>query len=165
MATTQIFFIRHGQADWNQERRIQGQTDIPLNATGLEQAEKLCHFVRQSGSELQPLTQCSVIYSSPLQRAVDTAEPLANFLNKSVTPLESLQERHFGSIQGRTYPELQAQLPLESRMINERNPDFQPLGGESLTDLRTRVQSLLAILLTMHAGERSFVSPTAGCST
>ena len=153
MVITQIFFIRHSQTDWNQERRIQGQTDIPLNAEGREQAERLCHFVRRSSSELDQLTQCSVIYSSPLQRAVNTAAPLANFLSKPITPLEALQERHFGSIQGMTYPELEAQMPVESRMINERKPNFQPPGGESLTDLRTRVQSLLALLLAKHAGE------------
>ena len=153
MIETNLFFIRHGQTDWNQERRIQGQTDIPLNAEGLEQAERLCHFVHQSNSELKQLTQSSVIYSSPLQRAVETAAPLANFLKTPVTPLEALQERHFGFIQGKTYPELEAQMPAESRMINERDPEFRPSGGESLIDLRTRVQSLLALLLTKHAGE------------
>jgi probable phosphoglycerate mutase len=153
MVITQIFFIRHGQTDWNQERRIQGQTDIPLNAEGLEQAERLCHFVRQSSSELDQLTQCSVIYSSPLQRTVNTAAPLANFLNKPITPLEALQERHFGSIQGMTYPELEAQMPVESRMINERDPEFRPSGGESLIDLRARVRGLLGSLLKNHAGE------------
>jgi probable phosphoglycerate mutase len=153
MVTTQIFFIRHGQTDWNQERRIQGQTNIPLNAEGLEQAERLCHFIRQPDSELLPLTQCSVIYSSPLQRAVNTAAPLANLLNKPITPLETLQERHFGIIQGKTYPELEANHPVEFQRINNRDPDFRPESGESLLDLRARVRGLLESLLRKHAGE------------
>ena len=153
MNETNFFFIRHGQTDWNQERRIQGQTDIALNSEGLDQAERLCHFIRKAGDELSPITHCSVLYSSPLGRAVQTADPLAAFLNKPIKPLDALQERHFGTIQGMTYPELESRMPLESQKINQRDPEFRPHTGESLLDLRARVQACLSFLLKQHAGE------------
>ena len=153
MNETNFFFIRHGQTDWNQERRIQGQTDIALNSEGLDQAELLCHFIRKAGDELSPITHCSVLYSSPLGRAVQTADPLAAFLNKPIKPLDALQERHFGTIQGMTYPELESRMPLESQKINQRDPEFRPHTGESLLDLRARVQACLSFLLKQHAGE------------
>ena len=153
MNETNFFFIRHGQTDWNQERRIQGQTDIALNSEGLDQAERLCHFIRKAGDELSPITHCSVLYSSPLGRAVQTADPLAAFLNKPIKPLDALQERHFGTIQGMTYPELESRMPLESQKINQRDPEFRPHTGESLLDLRARVQACLSFLLKQHPGE------------
>ena len=153
MNETNFFFIRHGQTDWNQERRIQGQIDIALNSQGLDQAERLCHFISQTDDELNLITQCSAIYSSPLGRAMQTALPLATFLNKPITPLDALQERHFGSIQGTTYPDLEANAPLESQKITQRDPHFRPPAGESLLDLRTRVRACLSFLLKEHGGQ------------
>ncbi|MFZ9759047.1 MAG: histidine phosphatase family protein [Burkholderiaceae bacterium] len=153
MTETHLFFIRHGQTDWNQERRIQGQLDTPLNAEGLQQAQRLTALLGSNGQALAPLSQASVIYSSPLSRALQTAQPLATVLKQSITPLEPLQERHFGAIQGKTYPELEANHPVESQKINNRDPDFRPESGESLLDLRARVRGLLELLLRKHAGE------------
>ena len=153
MTETHLFFIRHGLTDWNQAGRIQGQLDTPLNAEGSQQAQRLSAFLSYRSQALAPLSQASVIYSSPLNRALQTAEPLATVLKQSITPLEALQERHFGVIQGKTYPELEANHPVESQKINNRDPDFRPESGESLLDLRARVRGLLESLLRKHEGE------------
>ena len=71
--TTQILFIRHGETDWNRIKRIQGHIDIPLATTGLAQAQRLA---RRIASEVKEGARLDAIYSSDLQRAQQTAQPL-----------------------------------------------------------------------------------------
>ncbi len=67
---TQILFIRHGETDWNRIKRIQGHIDIPLAASGVEQALRLA---RRLGHEAEQGARLDAIYSSDLQRALQTA--------------------------------------------------------------------------------------------
>jgi 2,3-bisphosphoglycerate-dependent phosphoglycerate mutase len=71
MSTTKLFLIRHGQTDWNLAGKLQGHADIPLNATGKEQAQKVAQFLRKKQISLQAL------YSSDLQRAHQTAQEIS----------------------------------------------------------------------------------------
>ena len=75
-------FIRHGQTDWNRDDRLQGSSDIPLNETGREQAHEAAGLLRDGGWE--------VIVSSPLMRARDTAQIIADDLNIELGPALSL---------------------------------------------------------------------------
>src|SRR5580698_6897789 len=95
--TTQILFIRHGETDWNRIKRIQGHIDIPLATTGLEQAQRLAH--RLAGEASQGAT-LDAIYSSDLQRAQQTAQPIADALGLPLQLRESLRERLYGAFQG-----------------------------------------------------------------
>lgn len=92
--------VRHGETDWNLVGRIQGQTDIPLNETGLMQAEKLANRLF---SEQQ---KWDYIITSDLLRAKQTGEVIANKLNIPVLAADArLRERHFGEIEGTTKAE------------------------------------------------------------
>ncbi len=112
---TQITFVRHGQTDWNLQRRIQGLTDIPLNDTGRAQA-------RRAGKELVG-GEWDVVVSSSLSRARETAEIIAEQIGLPVpNVVEGLQERAHGDMEGMTFEERQAAFPgdavvpgLESR--------------------------------------------------
>jgi len=75
--TTQILFIRHGETDWNRIRRIQGHIDIPLATTGLAQAQRLA---RRFADDAKHGARLDAIYSSDLQRAQQTAQPIADVL-------------------------------------------------------------------------------------
>jgi broad specificity phosphatase PhoE len=88
-----FYYLRHGQTDWNKEQRIMGQTDIPLNETGFEQA----HQAAQSLSKV-PFT---TIIASPLQRALKTAEIIAQASGKPIIIIEELKEVHLGALQGK----------------------------------------------------------------
>lgn len=91
-----FYYIRHGQTDWNVERRFQGSMDIPLNETGVKQA----HAAKSLMSGL-PITH---IYSSTLQRASVTADIINESLNLTVIGMDGLQEVNFGVLEGHLSP-------------------------------------------------------------
>ena len=84
---------RHGQTTWNAERRFQGQSDIPLDATGQAQAERAARLL----AGLRP----DMIVSSDLSRAASTAAPLAQLTGLDVILDKDLRERHGGQWEGR----------------------------------------------------------------
>jgi probable phosphoglycerate mutase len=102
MTLTTFALIRHGQTDWNAERRLQGSTDIPLNDVGRGQARDAVAVV--SGFEWD------AIVSSPLSRAAETADVIAAGLGRTVARrMPELIERSFGPAEGlQAGPELDA---------------------------------------------------------
>ena len=97
-----ICLIRHGETAWNAELRIQGHRDLPLNGSGLAQAEALAG--RLAGQRFDAL------YSSDLLRARQTAQPLADVLGLPVRLEPELRERHFGCCEGKTREEILAYM-------------------------------------------------------
>lgn len=148
MQATRILAIRHGETAWNVDTRIQGHLDIPLNDTGLQQARWLA----------QSLAECDAlhaIYASDLSRAHVTAQTIGQALGLSVTPHAGLRERAFGDFQGRTFTEIEAELPEHARHWRQRTPDWAPPGaGESLLALRERVLATVDALAARHLGEQ-----------
>ncbi len=98
-----IYLIRHGETDWNHQRRRQGRRDIPLNDKGREQMHAC--------GELLSGLPADLIVTSPLSRAVDSAEIIAEHLGldkEGVLRDEGLIERDFGDVDGMTRAELKA---------------------------------------------------------
>lgn len=98
-----LLLARHGETDWNRERRVQGNTDIPLNAAGIEQA---CALAASLGPE--PLV---AVYASDLARARATAEPVARLHRLEVVLDPDLREKHFGTWEGLTDTEIRRRFP------------------------------------------------------
>jgi broad specificity phosphatase PhoE len=107
---------RHGQTTWNAERRFQGQSDIPLDAVGLAQAERAARLL----AGLRP----DLIVSSDLSRAASTAAPLARLTGLDVILDKDLRERHGGCWEGLTDTEIRARYPAEHASWNP--PDGEP---------------------------------------
>ena len=147
MEPTRISAIRHGETAWNVDTRLQGHLDIPLNEVGLRQAQHLA----------QALVQREVIdavYASDLSRAHTTAQAIAQSIGKTVTVHAGLRERHFGAFQGRTFAQIETELPEHAWHWRKRTPDWAPPGGgESLTVLRERVIQTVEALAAAHAGQ------------
>lgn len=141
---TRIIAVRHGETAWNVATRIQGHLDIALNDTGLWQA-------RQLGRALagQPV---AAIYASDLQRAHATGAAVAAATGAPLTPEPGLRERSFGELQGRTFAQIEAELPEQARRWRKRDPHFAPVGGESLTALRERIEATTHRLAARHSG-------------
>ena len=97
---TRLCLVRHGETEWNLGQRIQGHRDMPLNATGLNQAQALAVGLTEQ--------RFSAIYCSDLQRARQTAEPLAKALGMTVNIEPELRERNFGCCEGQTFEEIMA---------------------------------------------------------
>lgn len=132
-----IYLARHGQTDWNVEGRTQGGTDIPLNATGRQQAQQL--KARLAGVRLD------AVYSSPLRRSRETAE-----IVRGQTPLftlSGLAERRFGRFEGRLTSDPQDGPELQRR---QWIPDDSLDGGDSLNDLKERVRGALDTIRKQH---------------
>jgi 2,3-bisphosphoglycerate-dependent phosphoglycerate mutase len=141
---TRILLIRHAETDWNREARLQGHTDIPLNAVGLGQAARLGEALRG-----EPL---DAVFSSPLQRAWQTASAVAAATGAPLTAEPGLQERGFGVFEGLNTAELEARFPAELLRWRAREPAFAAPGGETLQDFYGRCVAAAERCVAAHAG-------------
>jgi uncharacterized phosphatase len=140
MTLTTFALIRHGQTDWNAQRRLQGSSDIPLNAVGRGQAREAVAAL--SGYEWD------AVVSSPLSRAAETADLIAAGLGIRVTRrVPELTERDFGPAEG-----LQDGPELDARRITD---GF--LGAESDDDAAARGLAALEALAEEFRGSRVLV--------
>jgi probable phosphoglycerate mutase len=148
MDATRILAIRHGETAWNVDTRIQGHLDIPLNDTGLQQARWLAQ-------SLAGRDELHAVYASDLARAHVTAQTIADAAGLTVSTHTGLRERSFGEFQGRTFAEIEADLPEHALLWRKRTPDWTPPGaGESLLVLRERVLRTVNELASRHLGEQ-----------
>ncbi|KRC27914.1 MULTISPECIES: histidine phosphatase family protein [unclassified Acidovorax] len=146
MQATRIIAVRHGETAWNVDTRIQGHLDIPLNETGQWQAQQLAQALAD-----EPI---DAIYASDLQRAYATAQAVADATGAPITPETGLRERSFGHFQGRTFAEIEAEMPEDARRWRKRDPEYVPEGGESLVMLRERIERTVFALAEKHPGEQ-----------
>lgn len=154
MTTTRICFIRHGETDWNVEKRIQGQTDIPLNDTGHKQGLAMAFSAGHN--------EFHAIYSSDLMRALETAKMLAERRGLEVKTMLQLRERHYGIFQGITAAEGEQRHPEAFACYKARDLDYDFETGESLKAFAARVEAAVAELLRHHANETIAVVSHAG---
>ncbi|MDR0764373.1 MAG: histidine phosphatase family protein [Synergistaceae bacterium] len=127
-----IFFVRHGQTDWNRTLRYQGSTDMALNENGRSQA-------RKAGLRLSRVIPCRV-FSSPMLRAYGTAEAIteAGAADAPIETMDDLREISFGEWEGLTYPEIIERHASDYRAWTETPFSSSPTGGESFESVRTR---------------------------
>jgi probable phosphoglycerate mutase len=144
MQATRIIAVRHGETAWNVDTRIQGHLDIALNDTGQWQARQVAKALAA-----EPLT---AIYSSDLQRAHATAHAIAQASGAPLVPEPGLRERSFGTLEGRTFAEIETELPEQARRWRQRDPHFAPEGGETLVQLRERIAATTHRLAAQHSG-------------
>ena len=137
MTETHFGLLRHGQTDWNINFLLQGVTDIPMNETGLEQVKLAARAIQAKDWD--------VVLTSPLTRAKQTAEIIADYVGFSeVIENELLIERSFGEAEGLSHEQWRAKYS---------NLDEIP-GGESRTELSIRSQLLLDQIVSRFAGKR-----------
>ncbi len=137
--------VRHGETDWNVAKRIQGHTDIPLNATGRAQALAMAYNAAHH--------RFDAIYSSDLARAMETARYVAEREGEAVRPLAALRERHYGIFQGLTAHEAAGLHPAAHARYVTRDLDYHFETGESLQGFAARVLRSLDWLARHHAGQ------------
>lgn len=148
MEPTRILAIRHGETAWNVDTRLQGHLDIPLNDVGLRQAQHLAQALVQRDA-------IDAVYASDLARAHTTALAIAQRLGQTVKTHTGLRERHFGAFQGRTFAEIEVELPEHAWHWRKRSPDWTPPdGGESLLALRERIVTTMDELAARHSGQQ-----------
>lgn len=133
--------VRHGETEWNVQRRFQGQTDVPLSDFGRWQAELVAGRLMDQ--------KVDALYASDLKRAWETAEKIAELNGLEIFSEPRLRELKFGILEGMTFDEAQVQHP---EMIAAWLDDFHstPEGGEPIEAFHMRLVSLLEDLKEKH---------------
>lgn len=158
---TRLLLVRHGETDWNRERRFQGHIDIPLNDQGIKQAQALASRLKELADQTNMQNLFDVCYSSDLSRAHDTAQTLtAGFEAPKVET--NLRERNYGELAGRTGNEMSEQFPEAFHGLSNRIPDAPINGGESLSQFNTRILTALNDILGRHPGESILIVAHGG---
>jgi broad specificity phosphatase PhoE len=142
---TMFILIRHGETDWNRQRRYQGQADTGLNSRGTKQANELAMRLKEKN--------IVALYSSDLLRALQTAEIIAQIIKKPIYRDARLREIRLGDWQGKSRQEVQNQY---AELVKQRRED--PLGstvpgGERGDQVLARMQAAFRDIQKQHPGE------------
>ncbi len=151
---TEILLIRHGETAWNAVRKLQGHLNIPLNEEGLRQAKALAAHLQNE--------KLDAIISSDLQRAMQTAQAIADLQNTSLQINPQLRERCFGDFEGKLYSELPELYPEAYAQWRSRDPDFHfpaktdgsENRGESIREFHTRTISCIQHYAQLYSGKQ-----------
>ena len=141
--TTTIYLVRHGETEANVTNTLQGQSDVPLNAKGVEQA-------RLAGRRLRS-KPFDVIWSSDLSRAAVTAREIAGPREITYTPL--LREWDLGDWVGLTWSGITEKYPEEAREFNAGTLDAVVPGGETRRQFHERAKKILDTLTETFPGK------------
>ncbi len=142
---TRFILIRHGQTRWNRLERFRGRVDIDLDRTGLRQAEAAAEKVASWGVK--------AIYSSPLKRAMRTAEIISQRLQLAVEPLEGIIDMHFGEWQGLPIGEVRQRYPELFDLWRFSPHRLKVPQGETLEEVRSRVVACIDEVAAKHDQE------------
>jgi probable phosphoglycerate mutase len=143
---TCILLVRHGQTEWNRIERFRGRADVPLNETGLAQAEA-------TGQRMAAEWQPTAIYSSPLSRSVKTAQAIAKHFDLPVQIHPGLADIDYGEWQGLTPDEARQRWPDQIDNWYNHPEQARIPNGETLADLRQRAMQTVNQLVEKHSGE------------
>lgn len=157
---TELILIRHGETDWNRELRFQGQVDVPLNATGHEQARRLAQRLVAERLAVDHLV------CSDLVRTRQTAQPALAALLPQLS-LDSLtdprlREQHFGVVDGLRVDDIKARHAAAWAQWQRFDADGGMPGGETVRQFYARVMEALRSLAQQHAGETVIVVTHGG---
>jgi broad specificity phosphatase PhoE len=148
--TTSIVLVRHGQTAWNASEVFRGRIDIELDETGLKQAELLGEYLSQHELE--------AVYSSPLKRAVQTAEVITFHHGLAAEIVPGLNDMDFGEWQGLSLQDVRSRFSELFEMWSSEPHRVRIPSGESLDDIRQRVLTLINRIVDKYEGTVVLVS-------
>ncbi len=151
-----ILLIRHGQTDWNIEKRAQGHTQTSLNKNGVKQAKELAEKLKN--------IDIKAIYSSTLSRALQTAEIISEGHNKAISIIknEGLTERKFGILEGLTRKEFYNKIPDIDEKLEKNRADWKPPEGNSLRELQSQFLETFEDIVKKHKDDEIIAIVTHG---
>jgi broad specificity phosphatase PhoE len=143
---TKIVLVRHGHVEGIAPPRFRGGTDLPLTAFGRAQAMAVAARIAEGWKP-------TMIYTSPLQRCIATAEPIAAACRIGYGEMPELKDFDYGELQGRTHDEVRAAAPAFFTAWNTAPQFVRFPGGESLQDLAARTADVLRFVIERHRAE------------
>ena len=152
-----LVLVRHGQSQWNLENRFTGWVDVPLTEQGRTEAIRAGQLLKTAGLRFD------LAYTSVLQRATQTLTEILSVLGQKEIPVTrdpSLNERHYGELQGLNKDETKKKFGEEQVKLWRRSYDVAPPGGESLKDTAARTLPYFEskILPDLKAGKNVIVA-------
>lgn len=151
---TKVFLVRHGETEWNKLGKFQGCQDIDLSQEGIVQAQYLSEKFSDN---------FDYIYTSPLKRALQTAEVIAN--NKEIKPtiINELREINFGEWEGLTLKEISSNFPDEFTNWRTDKNEAPMCGGDlSLKNASTRAKTAITEIVDKHKGKKILIVAHGG---
>lgn len=136
----QLYVVRHGETAWNKEEVFRGRKDVPLNETGQKQAQLTGQYFLNKG--------IARIFSSPLGRAIQTAEGISKATKMPIEVMDELTDMNFGAWEGLTLREVEKLYPEELGVWRNSPQKFRAMGGENLVNVRKRVVKGLQTMIT-----------------
>lgn len=147
---TTIYLTRHGQTEWNIERRLQGRGDSPLTEAGIDRAKELRERIKDINID--------VIYSSPIKRALDTANLVKGDKSIEVITNDGLVEMCFGDYEGRRTDEVMEENPeWNIDLIMHGDTELCAPNGENLGSVRARIKETMDKLIDENRGKTILV--------
>ena len=150
-----VTLIRHGETEWNHKGMQQGVLNSDLTDVGVRQAKATADALSRHGS-------FDEMYASPLGRATQTADIIADKLGMSYTKEENLKERNLGILQGLTIGEFAQSHPQEYKRFASRDPEFIIPEGESSRQRYERGNSCIGAIAARHADQNILVVTHGG---
>lgn len=148
---TRIILVRHGETDWNKEQIFRGRIDVPLNSTGLQQAKATGEAL--SGQKID------AIYSSPLSRAIQTANGIASFHSHiTVKEAKGFMDIDFGKWQGLPHKKVEDEYKVLYDNWKKEPHKIKMPDGESLDDVKLRAMESLNDILSSHVNETAVIA-------
>lgn len=153
-----IYFVRHGETDWNKERKLQGQVNIELNEFGR-------HLARETAKGLKDIS-FDICYTSPLKRAKETAELILEGRNVPIIEDDKIIEMAFGEYEGGCCSKAGWNLPEDFRKFYNDTANYKaPAGGEDFYDVKKRTGDFLEELrLNPELKDSNILVTTHGAS-
>jgi broad specificity phosphatase PhoE len=142
---TRIYLVRHGQTAWNKEEIFRGRTDVPLNETGLREAQLAGEYFREM--------EIHAIYSSPLLRAWETAQKIAEVQRLGVRSLQGIIDMCFGEWEGQSLKDVQEKDGQRFQQWKNEPHLVKIPGGETLDEVRDRAMAVLDKTIQSHSGK------------
>ena len=143
---TIIYLTRHGETEWNIEKRLQGRGDSPLTKYGIQRAKELRDRIKN--------IDIDVIYSSPIKRALNTANILRGNKNIDIVTDDRLMEMCFGDYEGKKIDIIQKENPnWDIKLIMQGNVEICAPNGENLKEVRERISKLMNKIIAENMGK------------
>ena len=142
---TRTYLVRHGQTAWNKEEIFRGRTDVPLNETGLREAQLAGEYFREM--------EIHAIYSSPLLRAWETAQKIADVQRLEVRSLQGIIDMCFGEWEGQSLKDVQEKDGQRFQQWKNEPHLVKIPGGETLDEVRDRAMAVLEETIQSHSGK------------
>lgn len=144
MPATTIYLIRHGETTWNAEGRFQGNLDSPMTELGQLQIRNVVDALRH--------TALAAVYSSPLERAQETASPIAAARGLPVVVADGFRELNLGRWESRVFAELEGEDARRMQAWRDTPHQVRMPGGETLAEVQDRAMRALGEIAVRHPG-------------